>query len=93
MGTVIAVPDDAVVDGTLMQPFVQKGDIVVFGKYAGTSVVDGEDRDRKLVIMREVDILTIVEADAPITEAPAVPKGELDDPAGPPPEDLDPAMQ
>ena len=93
MGTVIAVPEDAVVDGTLMQPFVAVGDIIVFGKYAGTSVVNGENRDQKLVIMREVDILTIVEADAPITEAPAIPTGEYDDPAGPPPETLDPAMR
>jgi len=95
MAKVIAVPEDAVVDGTLMQPFVDVGDIVLFGKYSGTSVSSGDpnERDKKFIILREVDILTIVSSEEPITEAPAIPAGDVDDVAGPPPETLDPAMQ
>jgi chaperonin GroES len=45
-------------DGTVMALDVKVGDRVLFGKYGGTDVnVDGED----LIIMRESDILGIIE--------------------------------
>ncbi|MGC6486763.1 MAG: co-chaperone GroES [Planctomycetota bacterium] len=45
-------------DGARMQLDVKKGDVVLFGKYAGSDVqVDGED----LKILRESEILAKVE--------------------------------
>jgi len=45
-------------DGKLVQMDVKKGDIVLYAKYAGTEVkID----DRKLLILKESDILAIVE--------------------------------
>jgi chaperonin GroES len=45
-------------DGKVMPLDVKVGDIVLFGKYAGTEVkVDGED----YLMMREDDILAVVE--------------------------------
>jgi chaperonin GroES len=45
-------------DGKLIQMDVKKGDIVLYAKYAGTEVkID----DRKLLILKESDILAIVE--------------------------------
>lgn len=48
-------------DGALVPPEVKGGDTVLFGKWAGTEVtIYGED----LVIMKESDILGVVEAAA-----------------------------
>jgi chaperonin GroES len=45
-------------DGKVLPLDVKKGDKVLFGKYAGTEIkVDGEE----LLIMREDDILAVVE--------------------------------
>jgi chaperonin GroES len=45
-------------DGKLITPDVKAGDRILFGKYSGTEVkIDGEE----LVIMREDDILGIIE--------------------------------
>ncbi len=57
-GTVIAVgegkKDD---DGDRITPDVKVGDVVLFGKYAGTEVkIDGEE----YLIMHETDILGII---------------------------------
>lgn len=58
-GEVIAVGKGKVLEsGTRAEPDVRAGDLVLFGKYAGSEVkVDGEE----LLIMREDDILGIVE--------------------------------
>ena len=56
-GTVVAAGPGKVENGTKVDMTVKKGDIVLYGKYAGTEVtIDGED----LLIMRESDILGIV---------------------------------
>ena len=56
-GTVVAVGPGKVENGTKVDMTVSDGDIVLYGKYAGTEVsLDNED----LLIMRESDILGIV---------------------------------
>ncbi len=57
---VIAVgPGKRAKDGSLIALTVKEGDIVLFGKYSGTEVkMDGRD----YLIMREDDILGVVEA-------------------------------
>lgn len=58
-GKVIAVGEGKMLDnGDVRKLVVKKGDVIVFGKYAGTEIkVDGKD----LVVMREEDILGIAE--------------------------------
>ena len=58
-GKVIAVGDGKFgKDGKRLPLDVKKGDIVLFGKYAGTEIkVDGEE----LVVMREDDIMAVIE--------------------------------
>lgn len=59
-GEIIAVGTGRVLeDGTLQKLDVKVGDRVLFGKYAGQAVkVQGEE----LLMMREEDILAVVEA-------------------------------
>ncbi|GAP17301.1 co-chaperone GroES [Levilinea saccharolytica] len=59
-GTVLAAgPGDRDEDGKRIAMDVKVGDTVLFAKYAGTEVkIDG----KKLLILRESDILAIVEA-------------------------------
>jgi chaperonin GroES len=59
-GKVIAVGKGKVLEnGEVRVPDVKKGDKILFGKYSGTEVkVDGEE----LVVMREEDVMAIVEA-------------------------------
>jgi chaperonin GroES len=46
-------------NGELRAPDVKAGDKILFGKYSGTEVkVDGEE----VVVMREEDVMAIVEA-------------------------------
>jgi chaperonin GroES len=45
-------------DGKLIPPEVKQGDKILFGKYAGT---EHKSNDEDLVIMREDDILAILE--------------------------------
>ncbi|EKV26289.1 Heat shock protein 60 family co-chaperone GroES [Caenispirillum salinarum AK4] len=61
-GEVIAVGQGVRADdGTLHPLDVKAGDRVLFGKWSGTEVkIDGED----LLIMKESDILGVIEADA-----------------------------
>ena len=61
-GEVIAVGTGKLLEsGARAKPDVKKGDSVLFGKYSGSEVkLDGED----LLIMREDDILAIVELTA-----------------------------
>ena len=53
-------------DGDYIKMDVKAGDRILFGKWSGTEVkIDGED----LIIMKESDILGIVEADAATAKA------------------------
>ena len=57
----IVIPDNGTVmaDGTLRPVAVKKGDKVLFGKYSGQTVkVEGDE----LLVMREEDIMGVVEA-------------------------------
>ena len=59
-GEVVAVgPGKLDEDGKHMKMHVEKGNLVLFNKYAGTEIkLDDED----LLVMREDDILAIIEA-------------------------------
>ena len=61
-GEIVAVGEGARKDsGELIAPSVKAGDKVLFGKWSGTEVkIDGEE----LLIMKESDILGIVETEA-----------------------------
>jgi chaperonin GroES len=57
-GTIVAVGQGRVENGTKIDMTVKEGDTVLYGKYAGTEItIDGEE----LLIMRESDILGIIE--------------------------------
>jgi len=66
-GEVVAVGPGARDDqGRLVELSVKAGDRVLFGKWSGTEVkIDGED----LLIMKESDILGIVDAVVPLKQA------------------------
>ncbi|PKP63591.1 MAG: co-chaperone GroES [Alphaproteobacteria bacterium HGW-Alphaproteobacteria-8] len=66
-GEVISVGEGARKDnGELITPAVKAGDRILFGKWSGTEVkIDGED----LLIMKESDILGIVEGKAAAKKA------------------------
>jgi chaperonin GroES len=53
-------------NGTLVEPSVKAGDRILFGKWSGTEIkIDGED----LLIMKESDILGVIEAIAELKQA------------------------
>jgi len=58
-GVILAVGEGRVADDGKVTPLqVKVGDLVAFGKYAGTEIqIDGEDR----LILKEDDILGIIE--------------------------------
>jgi len=57
-GEVLAVgPGKRDDNGNRMEPDVKVGDIVLFGKYAGTEI----KLDNELVVLREEDILGVVQ--------------------------------
>jgi chaperonin GroES len=62
-GTVLAVgPGGRDESGQRLAPEVNSGDIVLFAKYSGVEVkVD----DKKLLILKESDLLALVEGDEP----------------------------
>jgi chaperonin GroES len=66
-GEVIAVgPGTRDDSGKLVEPAVKAGDRILFGKWSGTEVrIAGED----LLIMKESDILGIIEATAELKKA------------------------
>ncbi|WHU02390.1 co-chaperone GroES [Sphingomonas sp. NIBR02145] len=66
-GEVVAVgPGARDANGTLVALSVQAGDRILFGKWSGTEVkIDGED----LLIMKESDILGVIEAQAELKQA------------------------
>lgn len=57
-GKVIAVGKGRYEDGKLIPLDVQVGDMVLFGKYAGSEI---KQDDREYLIVRENDILAIIE--------------------------------
>ncbi|QXD16371.1 co-chaperone GroES [Rhodocaloribacter litoris] len=57
-GTVVAVGPGRVENGTKIDMTVKEGDTVLYGKYAGTEVRLG---DEEYLIMRETDILGVIE--------------------------------
>jgi len=59
-GKVVAVGKGKITDsGSIRALDVKRGDKVLFGKYSGTEVkVDGEE----LLVMREEDIMAVIEA-------------------------------
>ena len=58
-GKVVAVGPGKLLDsGERVKPSVKKGDVVVFGKYAGTEI---EIKNVKHMIMRESELLGIIE--------------------------------
>jgi chaperonin GroES len=66
-GEVVAVGPGARDDsGTLVELSVKAGDRILFGKWSGTEVkIDGED----LLIMKESDILGVIDNVVPIKKA------------------------
>ena len=66
-GEVVAVGPGARDDnGTLVELSVKAGDRILFGKWSGTEVkIDGED----LLIMKESDILGVIESQAELKQA------------------------
>ena len=60
-GKILAAGEGRVADDGKVTPLqVKVGDLVAFGKYAGTEIqLDGEER----LILREEDILGIIESD------------------------------
>lgn len=66
-GEVVAVgPGARAEDGTVTALDVQAGDRILFGKWSGTEVrIDGED----LLIMKESDILGVIEQAAALKKA------------------------
>ncbi|HEV7163963.1 MAG TPA: co-chaperone GroES [Gammaproteobacteria bacterium] len=58
-GKVIAIGKGKVLeDGTVRPLDVKVGDEVLFGKYSGNEIKDGKD---ELVVMREEDIMGVIE--------------------------------
>ena len=58
-GTIVAVGPGKLLDnGERVSPSVKKGDLVVFGKYAGTEI---EIKNVKHMIMRESELLGLIE--------------------------------
>jgi chaperonin GroES len=57
-GTVIAVGSGTLKDGERIALEVKEGDRIIFSKYAGTEV---KFEERELLILRESDILAIIE--------------------------------
>ncbi|RKD30723.1 co-chaperone GroES [Lacrimispora algidixylanolytica] len=57
---VIAVGPGGLVEGKEVTMQVKLGDKVIFSKYSGTEIETGED-DEKLVIVKQSDILAVIE--------------------------------
>lgn len=57
-GTILAVGPGKVENGTKVDMTVTEGDTVLYGKYSGTEITLG---DNDVLIMRESDILGVVE--------------------------------
>ena len=53
-------------DAEYSTPFVKVGDVVIFGRFTGTEITF---RDEKVIVLKEQDILTIVEAAPELVDA------------------------
>ena len=58
IGKVVAVGEGGTLDGKEQKMLVKVGDRVLFSKYAGTEIEDGKE---KYTVLRQIDILGIVE--------------------------------
>ena len=58
IATVVAVGNGALPDGKSVEMQVKKGDKILFAKYSGTEV---EEKGKKYVVLRQADILAIVD--------------------------------
>jgi chaperonin GroES len=68
-GVVVAVGSGRLMDnGTRVPPEVEVGDHVLFAKYAGTEIADGDDR---VLILRERDIMAKLKT-VETTEKPSI---------------------
>ena len=69
-GEVIAIYEpftlDSGEDAEYSTPFVKVGDVVIFGRFTGTEITF---RDEKVIVLKEADILTIVEAAPEVVES------------------------
>lgn len=81
-GVVRYIFEEAEVDGQDITPIVKVGDYVLFGQFAGSSITLDGERNKKLVVLREVDLLTIIDYEEPPTILPAEPAGDVDDVVG-----------
>ena len=54
----IIIPDTAKEKPQRGEMVLKKGDVVLYGKYAGTELEDG---DKKYLMMRQSDVLAVVE--------------------------------
>jgi chaperonin GroES len=57
-GKVVAVGKGKFENGTLIEPEVKSGDTVLYGKFAGTEVKEGET---SYLVVRESDILAVID--------------------------------
>ena len=57
-GTVVAIGTGRYVDGKLQPLQVKVGDVILFGKYAGTNI---KLNAREYLVMREEDVMGVVE--------------------------------
>lgn len=58
IATVVAVGEGGLPDGKEMKMKVKAGDTVLFAKYSGTEI---EDDGKKYIIVRQADILAVIE--------------------------------
>lgn len=57
-GTVVAIGNGRYVDGKLQPLQVKVGDVILFGKYAGTNV---KLNSKEYLVMREEDVMGVVD--------------------------------
>lgn len=84
-GRVYATYQAATIDGQDWEPFLRVGDWVVFSRFVGMELDIPNERNSRLVVLREQDVLTVIDYDfQPETVVmPAAP--EVEDVVGPDP--------
>ena len=61
-GRVIAIYEPFMIGDNLdieSSPYVNKGDIIIFGRFTGTDITMGRER-KKVIVLKETDILCVV---------------------------------
>lgn len=72
-GVVVAVGEGKFENGNRIRPCVRPGDVVVYGKFAGTELkIEGKD----YLIMRENDVLVILPPEPESALEPALPPSD-----------------